>query len=428
MASNQPDSIVPNPDVINRTTRNEKLPLLNKTPSVISQVSVLNEFPDEAFTAIVRNVEKAIEDGILPERIAQGSSGSYFAKDVNRETVGVFKPRDEEPYGAANPKWTKWLQKHCCPCTFGRGCLVPNLGYLSEAGASIVDEKLGLDIVPTTKVVYLASGSFHYSTFDRAATGARQLASETLPSRIRHHVKTGLPLKEGSFQLFVKGYRDAEYWLRQFDSEPLSTEISNNFQLLFEKLVCLDYIIRNTDRGNDNWLIRYERARSATVSDPEDRGTELHEVSPDEDDIDYCMVSHGAISVAAIDNGLAFPFKHPDSWRAFPYHWAWLPQAKKPFSKATIDWILPKISSHKFVEELVEELQALFKIDTSYSPGLFQQQMSVMRGQILNLEKAFRDRMSPWQLVHLASCTVDRESAVTGEAKIHLRTPVFSCW
>jgi phosphatidylinositol 4-kinase type 2 len=31
------------------------------------------------------------------------------------------------------------------------------------------------------------------------------------------------------------------------------------FQLLFERIVVLDYIIRNTDRGNDNWLIKYEK-------------------------------------------------------------------------------------------------------------------------------------------------------------------------
>lgn len=30
------------------------------------------------------------------------------------------------------------------------------------------------------------------------------------------------------------------------------------FQLQFERLVVLDYIIRNTDRGNDNWLIKYD--------------------------------------------------------------------------------------------------------------------------------------------------------------------------
>jgi len=45
----------------------------------------------------------------------------------------VFKPKDEEPYGQLNPKWTKWMQKMCCPCCFGRGCLVLNEGYLSEA-------------------------------------------------------------------------------------------------------------------------------------------------------------------------------------------------------------------------------------------------------------------------------------------------------
>lgn len=94
MASNQSESLVPNPDVISRTTKTEKLPLLNKSPSVISQVSILNEFPDEAFTAIVRNVEKGIEDGILPERIAQGSSGSYFAKDISRVSALVLNDQE----------------------------------------------------------------------------------------------------------------------------------------------------------------------------------------------------------------------------------------------------------------------------------------------------------------------------------------------
>lgn len=32
----------------------------------------------------------------------------------------------------------------------------------------------------------------------------------------------------------------------------------HRFQLQFERLVVLDYIIRNTDRGNDNWLIKYD--------------------------------------------------------------------------------------------------------------------------------------------------------------------------
>lgn len=64
----------------------------------------------------------------------------------------MFKPKSEEPYGHLNPKWTKYFHKICCPCCFGRGCLVPNQGYLSEAGAYLVDDKLGLGVVPKTKV------------------------------------------------------------------------------------------------------------------------------------------------------------------------------------------------------------------------------------------------------------------------------------
>lgn len=41
-----------------------------------------NEFPeDPEFREIIRKAERAIEDGIYPERIYQGSSGSYFVKD-----------------------------------------------------------------------------------------------------------------------------------------------------------------------------------------------------------------------------------------------------------------------------------------------------------------------------------------------------------
>ena len=53
--------------------------------------------------------------------------------------------------------------------------------------------------------------------------------------------------QSGSFQMFVEGYKDADYWLRRFDSdEVLSEEESKIFQSQFERLVILDYIIRNT--------------------------------------------------------------------------------------------------------------------------------------------------------------------------------------
>ena len=68
------------------------------------------------------------------------------------------------------------------------------------------------------------------------------------------------------------------------------------------------------------------------------------------------------VDVAAIDNGLAFPFKHPDSWRAYPYHWAWLTYAKVPFSQRIRDLILPKLSDMNFVQDLCDELFLTFKV------------------------------------------------------------------
>ena len=57
----------------------------------------------------------------------------------------------------------------------------------------------------------------------------------------------------------MEGYKDADYWLRRWESEPLPETVKKQFQFQFEKLVILDYIIRNTDRGNDNWLLKYDK-------------------------------------------------------------------------------------------------------------------------------------------------------------------------
>lgn len=110
-----------------------------------------------------------------------------------QENIAVFKPKDEEPYGRFNPKWSKWfdsnkfrfeffdlnfllfrIQRSFCPCCFGRGCLVPNQGYLSEAGASIIDVQLKLKIVPRTGVVRLAASSFNYSSYERRLVSAKR--------------------------------------------------------------------------------------------------------------------------------------------------------------------------------------------------------------------------------------------------------------
>ena len=114
--------------------------------------------------------------------------------------------------------------------------------YLSEAGASLVDTKLNLQIVPKTRVVRLVSETFNYPRIDRQKARIKRTIKERIPAA-RFNRMT-LPPKTGSFQLFVDSYKDADHWLRRFEQDPLPTRLATKFQLQFERLVVLDYIIR----------------------------------------------------------------------------------------------------------------------------------------------------------------------------------------
>uniref|UniRef100_A0A915Q544 Phosphatidylinositol 4-kinase type 2 n=1 Tax=Setaria digitata TaxID=48799 RepID=A0A915Q544_9BILA len=245
----------------------------------------------------------------------------------------------------------------------------------------------------------------------------------------------------GSFQLFVHGYQDASYWLRQWE---LHQEISpppttmKRFQNLFERMVVLDYIIRNTDRGNDNWLIKYEPVATVpavlqdlsavedallivgidakknaqavvhkdtcqkNVDEENDREQVLTDALNCDVDIgNWDAIDEPKIDVAAIDNGLAFPIKHPDEWRTYPYRWAWLPMAKNPFSEEIVNLVLPQLDNIDFVRELCNDLKKLFQKDPGFDKKMFELQLGVLRGQIFNLREALRLRKSPQQLVQM---------------------------
>ena len=54
-----------------------------------------------------------------------------------------------------------------------------------------------------------------------------------------------------------------------------------------------------------------------------------------------------------------------------PYHWAWLSQAKIPFSQEIKDLVLPQLSDMHFVQDLCDELYELFKasITLNFDPA-----------------------------------------------------------
>jgi len=313
------------------------------------------------FDDVVESVRVAIEMGMHPLMITKGSSGSYFAKNSQGKIVGVFKPKDEEPYATKNPKWTKWIHRNLFPFAFGRACLIPNLSYVSEAAAYVLDARLQTNIVPYTDIVEFSSISFNYDYWDRKAF---------------YRKKKPLPPKVGSLQVFLKGFKDASIFLKEHpwpDQTDASIDASAarkkkrgwsaecrtggnqsdeeeeahilrpgrsqsrarrafwtpalqlSLREELEKLVILDYIMRNTDRGLDNWMIRIDEetqkvalvaeapgkeGSSSSHNDPYTRREESmsssNKHSPD---------SRGgpSVSLGAIDNSLSWPWKHPDA-------------------------------------------------------------------------------------------------------------------
>ena len=377
------------------------MPSLNHT-KIVPDKSVqiyVNIFPeDPQFQELVRSAEKGILQGILPVRIPQGSGGSYFVKDKNERIVGVFKPKDEEPYSELNPKSMKKLHKRCFPCLFRRNCLVPNQGYLCEAAASIVSERLDLGIVPKTKVVRLSSSAFNYRNADFDDKSFTP------------------PLKIGSMQTYVEGFEDAEFWMENFENQTISEGLKKEFQYKFEKMIILDYIIRNTDRGKHSWLVKLQM-----------------EGFQSDDESDFLSKSTH-VQLVAIDNALSFPYKHPDHVRLYPFNWLRLPEARVPFSEKSKNLVLEKLSRSSFVESLAEELHELFSQDDNFNLNVFEEQMAVMRGQITNLCQALQEKMTGEQLagmepVYLVKVGRYSVQSITKslQKKYRKRKPLLSC-
>ena len=134
----------------------------------------------------------------------------------------------------------------------------------------------------------------------------------------------------------------------------------DDFRLELEKLIILDYLMRNTDRGLDNFMVQY---------DP------------------FAPPGASSVRFGAIDNSLSFPHHHPRGLRDYPYGWLFLPTSiiGQPFSDKTREIFLPLLCDPLWWRDTVAGLRAIFSQDAHFDERTFQNQMDLMRGQGWNI-------------------------------------------
>jgi phosphatidylinositol 4-kinase type 2 len=196
--------------------------------------------------------------------------------------------------------------------------------------------------------------------------------------------------------------------------------LMQDFREQLERLVVLDFIMRNTDRGLDNFMLKYcpaeappsSAARSVIAvqpdaTEPMSNARRPHVSAVSGTDalsrphihmsvvFEFChsLSNSEASYSAAIDNSLAFPHSHPRGWRNYPFGWLLLPASLigLPWSQRTRDHFCLLLTDKTWWEELVVDLRATFQQDPDFNAGMFRKQMAVLKGQALNLLQSLRD-------------------------------------
>ncbi|UZJ53030.1 hypothetical protein CBS101457_002350 [Exobasidium rhododendri] len=433
---------------------------------------------EKDFVNQLASVKVSIGHGINPKMILTGSSGSYFiraclnangsvmsasdppdaydeaAKAKHIKTVAVFKPNDEEPYGNLNPKRV-FLRRYLW-WAMGRPCLIPSFSYLSEVGASVLDHRLRLNLVPSTRLVELSSSKFSYAPKDRKKGLFREkigsyqnflhgyvnvstfLRAHPWPSRPRNLLEQDLEAenhahgrakararkskgvdksfqpRRGCFATLGKLNCCASSSVEEEEEEERrrvrqsvrqeevqgsafswTKDLMQDFRLDLEKLVCLDYLMRNTDRGLDNFMVKVEQATPSS-SHP----------------------SKWRLTLAAIDNSLAFPWKHPAGIRSYPWGWLYLPTdlIGGNFSPSTRQAFIPYLNDANWWNETRQELESLFCKDEHFDEKKFEGQMEVLRGQGWNLLESLRNEgEGPLELCARQKQMVKQETRIVEE-------------
>ncbi|GAB4829008.1 Phosphatidylinositol 4-kinase gamma 7 [Ancistrocladus abbreviatus] len=227
-------------------------------------------------TQLVKEVVKAIKNGVDPIPVHSGLGGAYYFRNSRGESVAIVKPTDEEPFAPNNPKG--FVGKALGQPGLKRSVRVGETG-IREVAAYILDHDHFAN-VPATALVKITHSIF---TVNDGVNGNKPQ-------------KKKLVSKIASFQQFIPHDFDAS------DHGTSSFPVS-----AVHRIGILDIRILNTDRHAGNLLVR--KLDSAG--------------------------RFGQVELVPIDHGLCLPESLEDPY----FEWIHWPQASIPFSEDELEYI-----------------------------------------------------------------------------------------
>ncbi|XP_009609153.1 phosphatidylinositol 4-kinase gamma 7-like [Nicotiana tomentosiformis] len=226
---------------------------------------------------LVKEIVKAIKNGVEPLPVHSGLGGGYFFRNSRGESVAIVKPTDEEPFAPNNPKG--FVGKALGQPGLKRSVRVGETGF-REVAAYLLDYDHFAN-VPATALVKITHSIFNVND---GVNGDKPHSKKKLVSKI------------ASFQQFIP---------HDFDASDHGT---SSFPVAaVHRIGILDIRIFNTDRHAGNLLVR-----------------KLDGVG-----------RFGQVELIPIDHGLCLPETLEDPY----FEWIHWPQASIPFSEDELEYI-----------------------------------------------------------------------------------------
>ncbi|CAM8960847.1 unnamed protein product [Rhodiola kirilowii] len=286
---------------------------------------------------MIMDTFKGLHNGKHPVRSSEGTGGTYFMPDaMGQKFVSVFKPIDEEPMAACNPRG---LPISVDGEGLKRGTRVGQ-GALREVAAYILDHP--------------RNGRRSYEYEEKGFSGVPPTFMVKCLHRGFNH-QNDMGFKIGSLQKFMENDGSCE------DMGPESFPIQE-----VHKISVLDIRLANADRHAGNIMIGKDK-------------------------------ENGCVSLIPIDHGYCLP----ESFEDCTFDWLYWPQARKPYSPDTLEYI---------VSLDAEEDIALLRF---YGWDIPEESARTLRVSTMLLKKGAKRGLTPFDIGNImCRVTINKESVL----------------